>query len=131
MGVSDFKNLIVWRKSHALALNVRRVAAGIRGADDASLRGQMIRAALSIPTNLVEGAGQASRKDFARFILIALNSTTELEYHLIVARDVHAIREMDFRALTDQAIEIRKMLHGLRNRVISTPRLARGNVPES
>ena len=91
----------------------------------------MIRAALSIPTNLVEGAGQVSRKDFARFILIALNSTTELEYHLIVARDVCAISELDFRSLTDQTIEVRKMLHGLRNRVVSTPRLARDNVPQS
>ncbi|HJQ53392.1 MAG TPA: four helix bundle protein [Gemmatimonadaceae bacterium] len=129
--MSDFKNLIVWRKAHALALNVRRVACRIRGADDVPLRGQMIRAALSIPTNLVEGAGQVSRKDFARFILIALNSTTELEYHLIVARDVCAISELDFRSLTDQTIEVRKMLHGLRNRVVSTPRLARDNVPQS
>ncbi|HET7612676.1 MAG TPA: four helix bundle protein [Gemmatimonadaceae bacterium] len=129
--MSDFKNLIVWRKAHALALNVRRVACRIRGVDDVALRGQMIRAALSIPTNLVEGAGQASRRDFARFILIALNSTTELEYHLIVARDVRAISEPDFRSLTDQVIEVRKMLHGLRNRVVSTPRLARDNVPRS
>jgi four helix bundle protein len=128
--VSDFKKLIVWRKAHALALNVRRVAARIRGLDDVSLRSQMIRAALSVPTNLVEGAGQPSRKDFARFILISLNSTTELEYHLIVARDVGALSETDFRSLTDQAIEIRKMLHALRNRVVSTPRLARGNVPQ-
>jgi four helix bundle protein len=53
--VSDFKRLKVWRKAHSLALSVRRVARNIRGADNASLRNQLIRAAMSIPTNIVEG----------------------------------------------------------------------------
>jgi four helix bundle protein len=129
--VSDFRKLKVWRKSHALALNVRRVSARIRGLDNASLRNQIVRAAASIPTNIVEGSGQQSRKDFARFLSIALNSTSELEYHLIFARDVRAISENDFRSLSDQAIETRKMLLGLRSRVISTPLLSRSSVPTS
>jgi four helix bundle protein len=65
--VSDFKKLKVWRKAHALALNVRRVATKIRGPDNASLRNQMLRASMSIPTNLVEGTGQKSGAEFARF----------------------------------------------------------------
>jgi len=67
-GVSDYQKLIVWRKAHALALNVARIAVGLRGADQATLRSQMMRTAMSIPTNIVEGTGQQSRKDFARFI---------------------------------------------------------------
>jgi len=129
--VSDFKKLKVWRKAHALALNVHRVATRIRGANNASLRNQIVRAAMSIPTNIVEGAGQQSRKDLARFLSIALNSTTEVEYHLIVARDVRAINPNDFNSLSAQTIEVRKMLHGLRNRVLNSPRLSRSDVPTS
>jgi len=111
--VSDFKNLKVWRKAHSLALNVHKVAARIRGAQFVSLRGQMIRAAFSIPTNIVEGNGQESPQQFARFVRFSLNSTSELEYHLIAARDVRVITATDFSSLTDQTIEVRKMLYGL------------------
>jgi four helix bundle protein len=129
--VSDFKKLKVWRKAHALALNVHRVATRIRGSDNAALRRQMVRAAMSIPTNLVEGAGQQSGLEFARFISISLNSTSELEYHLIVARDMRAITVSDFKSLSSQAIEVRKMLYGLRNRVMVLPRTPRNKVPAS
>jgi len=79
----------------------------------------MVRAAMSIATNIVEGRGQKSERDFARFLRYALNSTAELEYHLIVARDIRAIRDSDATSLLAQAIEIRKMLHGLITRLES------------
>jgi 23S rRNA-intervening sequence protein len=65
--MSDFKRLIVWRKSHALALAIHRAAARIRGVMYSSLRSQMVRAALSIPANIVEGRGQRSDREFARY----------------------------------------------------------------
>jgi four helix bundle protein len=111
--VSDFKNLKVWRKAHALALNVHRAALRIRGAEFVSLRSQMIRAAFSIPTNLVEGNGQQSAREFARFVRFSLNSTSELEYHLIAARDVRVMTASDFSSLSSQTVEVRKMLYGL------------------
>ena len=117
-GVSDYRKLIVWRKAHALALNVHRVAVKLRGADHATLRSQMMRAAMSIPTNIVEGSGQQSRKEFGRFLRFALNSTSELEYHLTVARDTQAIEAADCDPLSTQTIEVRKMLHGLLKRVM-------------
>jgi four helix bundle protein len=113
LGVSDFKNLKVWRKAHALALNVHRATVQIRGAQFVSLRGQLIRAAFSIPTNIVEGNGQESAQQFARFVRFSLNSTSELEYHLIAARDVRVITATDFDSLTSQTVEVRKMLYGL------------------
>jgi four helix bundle protein len=122
LGVSDFKKLKVWRKGHALALNVHRVAVRIRGSDNTSLRSQMLRASMSVPTNIVEGAGQKSQREFGRFIGFALNSTSELEYHLIVARDIEVITRSDFDSLLDQTIEVRRMLHGLLNRVLVLPR---------
>ncbi|HVS59096.1 MAG TPA: four helix bundle protein [Gemmatimonadaceae bacterium] len=122
--MSDFKKLKVWRKGHALALNVHGVTVRIRGSDNASLRNQMLRASMSVPTNIVEGAGQKSQREFGRFIGFALNSTSELEYHLIVARDIEVITKSDFDSLLNQTVEVRKMLHGLRNRVLSSPQKA-------
>jgi four helix bundle protein len=75
---------------------------------------------MSIPTNIVEGTGQQSRKDFGRFIRFALNSSSELEYHLTVARDIQAIQAVEAESLLAQTIEVRKMLHGLLRRVLST-----------
>lgn len=111
--MSDFKNLKVWRKAHALVLNVHRVAIRIRGSEFSSLRNQMIRAAMSIPTNVVEGNGQESAQQFARFVRFSLNSTSELEYHLIVARDARVMTTTDFDSLCSQTVEVRKMLYGL------------------
>jgi four helix bundle protein len=127
--VSDFKKLKVWRKAHGLTLNVHHVATRIRGSDNASLRSQLLRAGMSIPTNIVEGTGQTSGKEFGRFLSIALKSTSELEYHLILAREIRAISLSDFESLSAQAIEVRKMLYGLRARVIASPQKTPRNVP--
>jgi len=111
--VADFKKLQVWQKAHALAIDAHRVATGIRRSQDLSLRSQIIRSAMSIPANIVEGRRQESEKEFARFLRIALNSGCELEYHLIVARDIRAISETDADRLLGQVIEVRRMIHGL------------------
>jgi four helix bundle protein len=111
--MSDFKKLRVWRKAHALTLNTHRVVASIRGAQYAALRSQMIRAAMSVSANIVEGREQKTEREFARFLGYALASTSELEYHLIVARDLRAITNTDFSSTLGQLIDVRKMLHGL------------------
>ena len=99
--------------SHALVLNVHSAVKKIRGSDYLSLRSQMLRAAMSIPTNLVEGVGQKSRREFGRFIRISLNSANELEYHLLVARDFEVMDPNECTTLQSQTIQVRKMLHGL------------------
>ena len=121
MGVSDFKNLLVWQKAHALALHAHRVAKGIRRSHGVALRSQIIRAALSIPANIAEGRRQKSEKEFARFLRIALNSGWELEYHLIAARDLELISEADAASLLDELIEVRRMLYGLLNKLGDVP----------
>ena len=117
--MGDFKKLHVWRKAHALVMATHRVAAGIRGSQNAALRNQMVRAAMSIATNIVEGRGQKSEREFARYLRYSLNSTAELEYHVILARDTGVIRYSDAISLLAQAIEVRKMLHGLITRLES------------
>ena len=77
----------------------------------------MLRAGMSIPTNLVEGVGQKTAREFARFIRISLNSANELEYHLLLARDLEVMPAEEFSTLVAQTIQVRKMLHGLLKRV--------------
>ena len=115
--MADFKKLKVWQRAHALSLNVDRTCRQIRSAQYASLRSQMFRAAMSIPANIAEGRRQASDKQFARFLGYALNSASELEHHLIVARDTKIIPESDFVSLISQTITVRKMLYGLLRRL--------------
>ena len=115
--MSDFKRLQVWHKAHALSLAVDRVSTRMRGSRYASLRNQIFRAAMSIPANIAEGRRQKSEKEFGRFLGYALNSSSELEYHLIVARDTKAIAESDFVSLISQTITVRKMLYGLLKRL--------------
>ncbi len=112
-GMSDFKKLRVWRKAHALTLNVHRIAASIRGAQFAPLRNQMVRAAMSVSANIVEGREQRTDREFARFLGYALASASELEHHFIVARDLRAITDTDFSSTLGQIIDVRKMVHGL------------------
>jgi len=118
--VSNFRKLKVWAKSHALALDAISVAKKIRGSDNAPLRLQIVRAAESIPTNIVEGTGQESAKEFGRFLSIAIKSSSELEYHLILAGDRELITRSDFTSLTEQTIQVRRMLYVLRTRVLTS-----------
>jgi four helix bundle protein len=115
--VSDFRKLHVWQKALALSLAVDRVCKKIRGAQYASLRSQLFRAATSIPANIAEGRRQESEKEFARFLRYALNSSSELESHLIFAHGSEAISEKEFRSLVSQTIRVRQMLYALLKRL--------------
>jgi four helix bundle protein len=115
--MSDYRKLLVWRKAHALALDAHRTAARIRGSQYAPFRSQIIRAALSIPANIVEGREQKTDAGFARFLRIALGSASELEYHLTAAHDIQAISTSEYESLSSQVVEVRRMLHGLIRRL--------------
>lgn len=128
--MSDYRKLQVWRKAHALALDAHRVAAGIRGSQYAPFRSQIIRAALSIPANIVEGREQKSDAGFARFLRIALGSTSELEYHLMAARDIGAVSKGDYMSLSTQIVEVRMMLHGLIRRLEAGTRKPEDETPK-
>jgi four helix bundle protein len=116
-GVAHFKKLLVWRKAHALSLRSYHVAQTIRGSQQAALRNQLVRAADSIPANIVEGRAAASDAEFARFVSYAIASAAELEHHLMTARERGVMATPDFRSLMAQLIEVRKMLYGLRRRL--------------
>ncbi|HZE09224.1 MAG TPA: four helix bundle protein, partial [Gemmatimonadaceae bacterium] len=118
--MSDFKKLRVWQTAHALSLHVHRLTTRIRNPQFASLRSQAFRAAMSIPANIAEGRRQTTDAQFARYLGYALNSASELEYHLIVARDTRIISEDEFATLAAQTISVRKMLYTLMKRLPPT-----------
>jgi four helix bundle protein len=68
-------------------------------------------------------------KKLGRFLHIALKSTSELEYHLILAREIRAISLSDYESLIAKTIEVRKMLNGLRAWVVASPQKTPRNVP--
>ena len=111
IGNAGLQKLEVWQKAHALSLCVDRTCKRIRGSQYASLRNQLFRAATSIPANIAEGRRQTTDREFGRFLRIALNSSSELEHHLIFARDAKVIPENEFVSLVSQTITVRKMLY--------------------
>jgi four helix bundle protein len=127
--MSDYKNLQVWQKAHALAIRAHRTAMGVRASRYAALRSQIIRAAMSIPANIVEGRRQDSERNFARFLRYSLNSAYELEYHIMLARDIDVIPEAEARSLLAEVVEVTRMLHGLLRKIspkTTTPESASG-----
>lgn len=85
----------------------------MHGARSAGLRDQLMRAAMSVPTNIVEGSAHASAREFARYLGYALASVNELEGHVQLARDLRLMTEPDFSALLALIVDVRMMLHGL------------------
>ncbi len=76
---------------------------------------------MSIAANIAEGRRQTTDAQFARYLGYALNSASELEYHLIVARDTRVITETEFATLAAQTISVRKMLYTLIKRLGMKP----------
>ena len=111
--MSHFDKLLVWRKAHAISVDVHPLAAQLRGPEAHSLRSQIVRCAASVPTNIVEGRASLGEREFARFVGYAISSNTELEYHLLSARDKRLLPASEVDALIARTVEVRMMLYGL------------------
>jgi four helix bundle protein len=77
------------------------------------LTSQIRRAAASIPANIEEGCGRESETELKRFLVIAMGSASELEYHFILARDLNFIDHAVYPTLEAQVFEVKRMLRGL------------------
>lgn len=118
--MGDFKKLKVWQKAHPMAVAIHKATGHIRGSQHSHLKAQLVRAAFSVPANIVEGSGKQSQREFCRFLRFALNSANECEYHLIAARDTDALSSDGVEVLIDQVVEVRKMLFGLTEAIEKT-----------
>jgi four helix bundle protein len=115
--MQNYEKLNVWVKAHEIAVEIYRLAGGFPRADGLALTSQVRRAALSIPTNIAEGAGSPTANDFRRFLQIAMGSASETRYHLLVARDLGLISEATYSELSERLSEVRRMLTGLIKKV--------------
>ena len=113
MYVQNFRQLKVWQKAHQLTLDVYRVSAAFPRSEMYGLTSQLRRAASSICANLAEGCARVGDAELARFCAIARGSASELEYHLLLAHDLGYLKKVDCDSLSDCAIEAKRMLTAL------------------
>src|SRR5262245_47449991 len=111
--VKDFRELKVWQKAHQLTLAIYKITAPFPREELFGLTSQLRRSCSSIAANLAEGCGRSGDAEFARFCSIAMGSASELEYHLLLARDLTLLTAADHAALTEQTTEVKRMLTGL------------------
>jgi four helix bundle protein len=95
--MQNFKELKVWQKAHRLTLDVYKVTTRFPKDEMFGLTSQMRRSSASIPTNIAEGCGRDSRAELARFLSIAMGSASELEYQLILAKDLTQVSIFSIR----------------------------------
>ena len=108
--MKDFKELKVWEKAHQLALAIYKVTKGFPKEELYGLTSQIRRSCISIPANIAEGCGRSGDAEFARFLQIAMGSSSELEYHILLARDLTFFNDSTYDCLANDVIEIKRML---------------------
>lgn len=110
--MKDFREIIVWQRSHALTVEIYRLTAKFPKEELFGLTGQMRRAAASIPANISEGCGRDGDPELKRFMNIALGSACELDYFVLLAGELGYLPPADRKKLAAEALEIRRMLGG-------------------
>ena len=106
----DFHNLLIWKRSHQLTLDIYKISQYFPKDELFGLTSQIRRAVSSVATNIAEGCGRISNKDFAHFLQIAIGSASEVEYELLLAHDLKYINNEEYERLTNEVVAIRKMI---------------------
>lgn len=118
--MQDFKKLNVWMKAHRLTLAIYKATKAYPPEERYGLVSQMRRAASSIAYNIAEACGRGGQKEFARFLRNSTGSASELEYQLILSRDLQMLTESAAKRLGTEVEEVRRMLAGLLRRAASS-----------
>jgi four helix bundle protein len=115
--VQDYRNLVVWQRAHQFVLSVYGVTAAFADDERYGLTSQTRRAAVSIPAHIAEGCGRETQGEFHRFLYIAMGSARELDYHLLLARDLNYLNDSKHHDLINELDEIQRMLNALIQRL--------------
>jgi len=115
--LQPFTELKGWQRSHALVLEIYRLSRDFPAEERFGLTTQLRRAAISVPTNIAEASRRQHAPDFARFLNIAEGSLAELEYLLMLTRDLAYADQHALVPHSAEAREIARMLHALRRMV--------------
>jgi four helix bundle protein len=111
--MKDFRNLKVWEKAHQFTLKIYKVTEDFPREELYGLTSQIRRACVSIPTNIAEGCVRSPDADFSRFLYIAVGSTSELEYLILLSMDLKIIKNELHLELNNEINEIKKMLSSM------------------
>ncbi len=109
----DIERFILLRKAHEIVLYIYRLTKKFPKDEIYSLTSQVRRAAVSIPSNIVEGKARKSKKEFERFLLIARGSLEELSYQMLLSKDLGYIDEKEYKEFIFLATEVGKLLNGV------------------
>lgn len=115
--MQNFKDLIVWKKAHENALFIYRLTNAFPKEEQYGLTSQLRRASVSIPTNIAEGCGKFTQKDFANFLQISLGSSHETEYLILLSFELKYIDETIYKSLNQAINEVKAMLISLIKKV--------------
>jgi four helix bundle protein len=128
--MQDYTRLLVWQRARSLTVSVYEATRRFPNSSAPGLRAQVMRSTMSIASNIAEGAARESRLDFARFVTIAIASTSETEHHLSVCSDLGLVEGGTADRLMARCTELRRMLFALRRAVIAaeTDRVAPASV---
>lgn len=113
----NYRDLQVWGKAHELTLDLYRVSRDFPREEIYGVTSQLRRAAASIGANLAEGCGRRASGELARFVRIAMGSASELDYHLLLCRDLGFMKDGDFKRSAIHLTEVRKMLTSFLSKV--------------
>jgi len=107
----DFKELKVWHKAHRCVLDVYQHTRGFPGEERFGLTVQLRKASASVASNIAEGCGRDGERELARFLSISAGSASEVEYQLLLARDLGYMPHELHRQLDAQINEVKRMLN--------------------
>jgi four helix bundle protein len=116
----SYKDLTVWRKSIELSVVIYALTANFPDSEKFGLSSQMSRAAVSIASNIAEGSGRGSKKEFCHFLRIALGSANELETQVEIAKLLPFSKNLDYNNIDNLLTEVLKMLYALINSLASS-----------
>ena len=108
--MKDFKELEVWVKAHQLTLAVYEATQTFPRDELYGLTRQIRRSCASIPANIAEGCGRSGDAELARFLQIAMGSASELEYHILLARDLSLLNSLAYDHLASDVTVVKRML---------------------
>ncbi len=116
----NFKELKIWQRSKGLVKNVYQLTAKFPKSEHYGLIAQMNRSAISIVSNIAEGAGRSTKQDFSRFLDIAIGSAFELESQLIISADLGFVSDTEIVEILRELDEIQKMIRSYKKNLISS-----------
>jgi len=118
--INNFEDLKVWKLAHQTVLETYKLSESFPKSEGYRITSQLLRAVVSIPTNIAEGMGRYSKKEFIQFLIIARGFVEECKYLFLLTKDLGYITENKFNGLSESLNSIGKMINALINSLRST-----------